>query len=115
MKYENYLVLSRFKGEVIYRLARGYKLEEDSRLAYCKFVDPDSQNYAIIDVATGLFIVKSTSKKKVFEKWNKASSDTEFIKSIMKARYTKTYLIRVEQLTAEKRIWRESGYLIEGK
>lgn len=115
MKYENYLVPFNNKGYITFKLARGYKLEEDSRLAYCKMVDPETFNYAIIDVASGLYVIRATSKKKLLEAWKKKTSNPEFIEAIIKARKSDNYLKRIEELTAEKRIWRESGYLIEGR
>ena len=115
MKYENYLYVMNDNGVMTYKLARGYRLEEDSRLAYAKTIDPSQYSYMIIDVASGLFVIKATSKKKLFQLWNEKTSNPEFINAIIKARKTDSYLKRIEEINPEKKLWRESGYSIEGR
>ena len=117
MKYENYLVLIRdTNGKITYKLARGYRLAEDENLAYCKLVEPVfRKNYMIIDRASGLFVITGTSKAKVLESWKEKSLSPEFINRIIDARMTRTYHERISEATKEKKIWRESGYIIEGR
>lgn len=113
MKYENYLVVVNDKGIITYTLGRGYRFEIPG-LAYAK-TEGFSENYVIIDIASGLFVMKATSKKKLFQKWtDRLQNDEAYLDRIEEARSKDFYLARVAECSLEKRIWRESGYSIEG-
>ena len=115
MKYENYLVLI---NNGTYALARGYKFDNpEYGLAYCHFVDYEDSNfpYMIIDINSGLCVIKATSKKKLIDRWYKMTHETDIYNKLIDAKKKEFYPKRVLELNAEKKVWRESGYLIEGR
>lgn len=115
MKYENYLVLLT-NGS--YVLARGYKFDDPKYgLAYCHFVDYKGSRfpYMIIDINSGLCVIKGTSKKKLMDTWYNRTHTMDIYYKIMVSKTTDYYLKCVIDLNAEKKLWRKSGYLIEGR
>lgn len=67
--------------------------------------------FSIIDIRSGLFVLKNTSKKKLLEEWNSKLS-IPFIDAINHARNTDTYRERVRELQIEIDNWRKSGYSV---
>lgn len=74
-------------------------------------------DWSIIDIASGLFVLKDSSKKKLLQKWSDRISDPDrdFINAIIKARLTESYRKHVILKEDDVRVWRLSGYLIEGE
>ncbi len=122
MTYKNYLVRLNTSLGPTFLLARGHELEcPIEGLAIVRISDMSdsckfSGDYSIIDIATGLFVVRAKSKKKLLEKWNqKLDHYPNFALTINNARNTDKYPQRVAEASEEKRIWRECGYKIEGR
>lgn len=120
MTYKNYLV--RIKNDSFpndFALGRGYKLEEEiDGLALVRIQDLQYsffEKYLIIDIASGLFVCKAKSKKKLLERWNQYKEDRDIMNLIIKAREKEIYLARIAEASLEKDLWRESGYKIEGR
>jgi len=114
MKYNNYLVRTSMEG---FTLARGHVFEMEElqfkglavvRLAIAplEFTGP----YSIIDINSGLFIIKANSKKKLIEKWK---DNVDYYEKVVEARKTDKYIERVLELNEEKKNWRNSGYDIK--
>lgn len=93
-------------------LGRGEPLQEDKSLAIVKsWSEPIvSPRYSIIDIKSGLFVIRATTKKKLLEKWEKEKE--VLLLDIAKARNAKYYVDRCGELEAEVHIWRESGYKV---
>ena len=113
MKYYNFLI----KLRDTYILGRGHYLEDDSSLAIVRSA-PDKPleftgEWSIIDVATGYFLFKDKSKKKLLEKWSEKKDNQDFIQALAKARRTDSYIKVLAECSGEKASWRDSGYEIE--
>lgn len=110
MTYNNYLCRTLDGG---FFLARGTLLQEDSSLAIVKsWSEPVvTPRYSIIDVATGLFVLRGNSKKKLLELWEERKPN--ILNKIKDARDRNIYLERIIELNEEKRVWRTSGYEIK--
>lgn len=67
--------------------------------------------FSIIDIRSGLFVMRDTSKKKLLEHYN-ARLSADFIEAINKARSTESYRERVRELQIEIDNWRKSGYSV---
>ena len=113
MKKKNYLIANINGG---YNLAKGESFQcELEGLALVRFSIPNDNNvfkgdFAIIDIASGMFVTRSKSKKKLLERWE---AQKEFLlPRIVSARSLEKYKDRVEDLENEARIWRISGYEI---
>lgn len=107
-KLKNYLI----RTSTGFVLARGEELKDYSSIAIvtqCMEPIPASK-FLIIDISSGLFIKRDSSKKRLIEWWNKHQN--EMIEKIYKARSEKIYMKRVDELNNEKRIWRQSGHEI---
>ena len=93
-------------------LARGSLLPDDNTLAIVKsWSEPIiTPRYSIIDVASGLFILRDTSKKKLLEKWEQKKE--EIYPKLKPAREKDIYIQRVLELNEEKKVWRNSGYVL---
>lgn len=107
MKNKNYLCR---KSDGGFFLARGEPLPEDASLAVVSsWSEPIvTPRWSIIDIASGLFVVRDTTKKKLLEKWEQVKDSK--ISAIKVARQTDFYLKSCESLEVEQHIWRESGY-----
>ena len=114
MKNKNYLVAhtTALRG-ITYVLSRGNEFEyEGLALVHLYETNEDRPNgvWAIIDIASGLFISSAKTKKKLVERWNEMKQI--WIPRINGARKTESYGKRIRDLNEEKRIWRESGYVL---
>ena len=116
MKYNNYLVRTAKEG---FTLSRGHVFQIEGlqveglavvRLAIAPLEFKGV--YSIIDIASGLFIIKANSKKKLIEKWENEINLKNLRNAILQSRKTDTYLTRVLELNEEKKNWRKSGYEI---
>ena len=74
MKYNNYLCRDINGG---FFLSRGTLLPDDNSLAIVKsWSEPVVKpRYSIIDIATGLFVLRGASKKKLLEKWEQLKEE----------------------------------------
>lgn len=74
-------------------------------------------DFSIIDINSGKFIVRAESKKKLLEYWEMKQKCYEppIEERIAEIRKTDTYKESVILLNNEKKFWRDSGYLIEGR
>lgn len=109
MKYKNYLV--RINKEK-FILARGTTLSDDSTLALVQGWSeplPDFK-FWIIDIATGLFVVRGKTKPKTLAKFEEYKP--EFYSKIKGARTSVTYKDRCQALEEEVGVWKESGYIL---
>ena len=105
-KFKNYLI----RTSNGFLLARGEELKDYSSIAIvtqCMEPIPASK-FLIIDISSGLFIKRDSSKKRLIEWWNKHQN--EMIEKIYKVRNEKIYLKRADELRNEKHIWRQAGY-----
>ena len=105
MKYKNYLVI---KGKGFF-VARGTPLQDDRTLAIVKSLnEPIIPKYSIIDIASGMFIKRGNSKKKLLEYWEE--NKERLTSQIYVSRTKDYYIVRVLELNEEKKNWRNSGY-----
>lgn len=112
MKCENYLI--RLNNED-FALARGYKFEEGENLAIVRLSTSPLEfkgDYSIIDIPSGLKVIREKTKKKLLEKWIYKRDYFNILEAISKAREGSKYLDRVTELNNEKKVWRTSGYEI---
>ena len=109
MKIKNFLCRTIDGG---FFLARGSLLIDDDSLAIVKsWSEPVvTPRYSIIDVASGLFVSRGSSKKKLLEKWEQEKE--ERYPKIKHAREEDFYIQRVLELNEEKKVWRNSGYVL---
>ena len=112
MKYNNYLVRTSKEG---FTLARGHEFLDTQvgGLAIVRLSTAPLEFtgcYSIIDVASGLYVITATSKKKLIQKWKDKIEYYNVEDSIKRSRETDKYLDRVLELNAEKKNWRNSGY-----
>lgn len=71
-------------------------------------------NWAIIDIASGLFLTSSKSKKKTIERYEELKLTKDLKEAIKHAREGETYRKkRLPEMEIEKKNWRESGYNVE--
>lgn len=120
MAKKYYLVSLIRDSEVIYYYARGEAFDSDyiEGLALVK-IDIEKNldfkgNYAIIDVASGLFLYSSRSKKKVLKFYEERKKAFNLKESIINARNGDTYRRkRIPEMEVEKQNWRASGYDVE--
>ena len=95
-----------------FKLARGYVFDPEGRIALVRiYIDTEDKpkgDYFLIDIASGLFIIRNKSKNKLITDWENRLLD--LVPAIVKQRQTDTYFKRVIELNEEKRIWRNSGY-----
>ena len=111
MKNKNYLCRY-YDGS--YFLSRGLPMEDDKTLA---LVHAWSRNdlefpWMVIDINSGTFVARGTTKKKCLINYNHRCEDPEYdIKfEILETRKTQRYKTLCEELEVEEHIWRESGY-----
>lgn len=73
-------------------------------------------DFSIIDINSGKYIVRAGTKKKLLEYWE-ITQDCNYPldKRIAEIRKTDKYKESVILLNNEKKVWRDSGYLIEGR
>ena len=109
MKYKNYLV--RVNKEK-FILCRGTALENDSSLAIVQGWSEHLPQfrYAIIDIASGLFVIRAHTKTKLLTKWSEVK--VEYYPRIESARVADRYHERCMDLEKEIGVWKESGYLL---
>ena len=119
-KYKYYLVaLHKWSGEN-YFYSRGEAFDSDyiEGLALVK-IDEEKNldfkgNWAIIDVASGLFVVSSKSKKKTLERYEELKKIRELKEAITNSRNDDTYKRkRIPDMEIKKQNWRASGYEVE--
>ena len=73
-------------------------------------------DFSIIDINSGKYIVRAGTKKKLLEYWEiKQACNYSLEKRIAEIRKTDKYKESVILLNNEKKVWRDSGYLIEGR
>lgn len=110
------LFLARLKPgfENCFVLTRGDLLEDT--ISGLALVRADENNdltfkgtWSIIDIDSGLFVLRDTSKKKLLEKYNQ-KLNYSLLEAIEKARSTESYRKRVGELQVEIENWRKSGY-----
>lgn len=119
-KYKYYLVaLHKWSGEnYFYSRGEAFDSEYIEGLALVK-IDEEKNldfkgNYAIIDVASGLFVVSSKSKKKAIERYEELKKIKDLKEAITNARNGDTYKRkRIPEMEIEKQNWRASGYEVE--
>ena len=114
MKYNNYLVRTRKDG---FTLSRGHVFDYEGRtidgLAIVRLATAPLEFkgiYSIIDIASGLFIITGTNKKKLLKLYEMKLKNANIENTILKARDSKLYIDRVLELNEEKKNWRKSGY-----
>lgn len=109
MKNKNYLCRTTDGG---FFLARGEPLQEDNSLAVVRsWSEPIiTPRWSIIDIASGLFVIRASTKKKLIEKWEEVKEIK--LPKIKDARERNIYKAKCEELEVEQHIWRESGYVI---
>ena len=74
-------------------------------------------DFSIIDINSGKFIVRAETKKKLLEYWKikQECFCPPIEEKIVEIRKTDKYKESVILLNNEKKFWRDSGYLIEGR
>lgn len=126
MKYKNYLYRIRNSKDPnqLFVLSRGYEFEVEglTGLALVRISSEEDStlfngNWSILDINSGLYVFENKSKKKLLETWNERfnNPDYDLINKILKARKTDSYIKAVLLLNDDKKLWREAGYLIEGR
>ena len=116
MKKKYYLVALRDN----YYYARGEDFDTDyiEGLALVR-VDEEKNldfkgRWLIIDIASGLSVSASTSKKKVLKSYEELKEMRDLKEAIINARNGKTYKTkRIPEMEIEKKNWRASGYEVE--
>ena len=114
MKYKYYIVRT-IKDGFLY--ARGQVFEVDIKgLALVKSDEYKDLSFkgdwSIIDIATGLYLLKNHSRKKLLEAFT--NRDFELLKSATeKARKTDSYKKALKLAEDEKKVWRECGFAVE--
>lgn len=114
MKYNNYLVRTRQDG---FTLSRGHVFDYEGRtiegLAIVRLAIAPLEfkgSYCIIDIASGLFVMTGSNKKKLLKVYEMKLKNGNIENAILKARDSKLYIERVLELNEEKKNWRNSGY-----
>ena len=69
-------------------------------------------DWSIIDVRSGLFVMKSYSRKKLLEAWTRRYSE-ELKSAIERVREKDNYKRSCHETLIEKENWRASGYEVE--
>ena len=128
MKKENFLARLRPSANEdpneYFILTRGERIEVEglTGLALVRASIPEDTlvfkgEWSIIDIDSGLFVIKDNSKKKLLEKWlyRLNNPDYDLVNRILKARLTDSYKKHKRLKEDEADIWRRSGYLIEGR
>lgn len=74
-------------------------------------------DFSIIDINSGKYIVRAGTKKKLLEYWEikQECYYPPIEERIAEIRKTDKYKESVILLNNEKKVWRDSGYLIEGR
>ena len=88
-------------------------LQEDNTLAVVRrwsepIVNP---RFSIIDIASGLFVLRAISRKRLLELWEERKEN--LLPKIKDARKRDLYKTRCEELEAEKHLWREREVELE--
>ena len=117
MKYKNYLVRMAKAGESLFLLGRGNEVEGYSDLAIVRIASERNPlvfdgGYAIIDIASGLFVVSANKKSNCLDKFNYRLINNDLERRIIEARKGEKYLHRVFEANEERKVWRKSGYEI---
>lgn len=126
MKKENFLARLRVSEDPneYFILTRGERIEVEglTGLALVRASIPEDTlvfkgEWSIIDIESGLFVIKDKSKKKLLEKWlyRLNNPDYDLVNRILKARLTDSYKKHVRFKEDDANNWRRAGYLIEGK
>ena len=111
MKSKNYLV----RTNQYFVLSRGSEFEcEIQGLALVHLYETNEDKpkgvWAIIDIASGLFVSSNKIRKELLARWE-VMKET-WIPRVLGARQTERYGKRVLELHEEKKVWRESGYVL---
>ena len=116
MKNKYYLVRTARDG---YLLAKGGPFYQDEieglalvRADYVRGALSFKGDWSIIDIHTGLFVMKHYSKKKLLEAWTKKYSE-DFKELIERTRSKDYYKRTCHETLIEKENWRASGYEVE--
>lgn len=105
-----------------YLLARGEEFESDyvKGLAIVRLADRNDNFifngvYSIIDIASGLKVFSAISRKRLLEIWEQRKDGDSLKEAIINARKKEGYSHLVEDTKEERKIWRISGYILEGE
>ena len=89
-------------------IARGYELEDDKTFAVI-LIDTTMGfefKYSIIDIKSGLALVKAHSQKKLMEKYSELKSRYNYDDALLKARTGDNYRHFCELVELFKRTWK---------
>ncbi len=89
-------------------IAKGYELEDDKTFAVI-LIDTTMGfefKYSIIDIKSGLALVRAHSQKKLMERYNELKSRNNYQKCLSKSRSGDKYKQLCEMVTLFKRTWK---------